>query len=65
MPSLKGNVYGDLLVEVCVETPVKLTKRQKEILQELEDGNNDNTPLSNGFFAKLKDFFADKNDSNK
>ncbi|MDR2464367.1 MAG: molecular chaperone DnaJ [Holosporales bacterium] len=60
MPSLKGNTCGDLLVEVCVETPVKLTKRQKEILQELEDGNNGNTPMSSGFFSKFKDFFAEK-----
>ncbi|MDR1908011.1 MAG: molecular chaperone DnaJ, partial [Holosporales bacterium] len=60
MPGLRGNSYGDLFVEVVVETPVKLTKRQKEILQELEEGTSENTPMSSGFFAKVKEFFADK-----
>ncbi|MDR1597613.1 MAG: molecular chaperone DnaJ [Holosporales bacterium] len=60
MPGLRGNSLGDLLVEVVVETPVKLTKRQKEILLELEDSPGDITPMSSGFFAKVKEFFADK-----
>ncbi|MDR1208238.1 MAG: molecular chaperone DnaJ [Holosporales bacterium] len=57
MPSLRGNSCGDLFVEVIVETPVKLTKRQKEILQELD--SEESTPMSSGFFAKVKEFFTD------
>ncbi|MDR0631158.1 MAG: molecular chaperone DnaJ [Holosporales bacterium] len=58
MPSLRGNSFGDLFVEVVVETPVKLTKRQKDILQELD--SEESTPMSSGFFAKVKEFFADR-----
>lgn len=61
MPRLRSSTYGDLIVEVVVETPVKLTKRQKELLQELEDGEEAsaaNRPMSSGFFAKIKDFFG-------
>jgi molecular chaperone DnaJ len=58
MPNLQG-VRGDLLVDITVETPVKLTKKQKELLQEFEKNgkNADNNPVSNGFFAKVKEFF--------
>lgn len=67
MPRLRSASYGDLIVEVVVETPVKLTKRQKELLQELEDGEQtaDNRPLANGFFAKIKDFFGGDKPSSK
>jgi molecular chaperone DnaJ len=57
MPALRGGSHGDLLVEVVVETPVKLTKHQKDILIELE--SEESTPMSSGFFAKVKEFFTD------
>ncbi|MDR2874832.1 MAG: molecular chaperone DnaJ, partial [Methylobacillus sp.] len=37
--ALRGNDYGDLMCHVTVETPVKLTERQKELLRELETIN--------------------------
>jgi molecular chaperone DnaJ len=58
MPALNGAGFGDLVVQVEVETPVKLTKRQRELLEEFqtiegEEGGR-NTPKSQGFFDKLK-----------
>ena len=62
MPSLRAASYGDLFVDVSVETPVKLTKKQKELLKEFEEAgkDTDNSPMSSGFFSKLKDFFEKK-----
>ena len=59
MPILRRNQYGDLFIEAAVETPVKLNKRQKEILEEFAvlQNNENNSPLSDKFFAKLKDFW--------
>jgi len=58
MPVLRSNMKGDLYVEVAVETPVKLSKRQKELLKEFEAENNSGSnPESEGFFAKVKDFW--------
>lgn len=55
MPVLQGRGRGDLVVEVKVETPTKLTVRQKEILRELQDTETgDECPESRGFFEKLK-----------
>lgn len=63
MPSLASNGmnhgFGDLVVQLEVETPVKLTRRQRELLEEFqtleaEEGGRNN-PGQAGFFAKLKD----------
>ncbi len=53
---------GDLMCHVVVETPVRLTDRQKELLHELEeinrkDGDKHN-PRAKSFMDKVKDFFA-------
>ncbi len=53
---------GDLMCHVVVETPVRLTDRQKELLRELEeinkkDGDKHN-PRAKSFMDKVKDFFA-------
>ncbi|WP_310498190.1 molecular chaperone DnaJ [Sandarakinorhabdus sp.] len=70
MPALNGGMagggFGDLVVEVEVETPVKLTKRQRELLEEFqvietEEGGR-NTPRSQGFFDKLKDAWNELTD---
>ena len=60
MPALRGNgAHGDLYVEVQVETPVKLSKKQKELLREFEkEGGGNNNPASAGFFAKVKEFLG-------
>jgi molecular chaperone DnaJ len=58
MPVLRGgSMTGDLYVELMVETPVKLTKRQKELLREFAAETKPGCqPESEGFFAKVKEF---------
>ncbi len=58
MPVLRSAQIGDLYIQVQIETPQKLTKRQRELLQEFEQiSSQDNNPESTGFFARMKDFF--------
>ncbi len=57
MPSLRGGSQGDMLIELAVETPVNLTGRQKELLQEFEKLSEENNPESTGFFKKVKSFW--------
>lgn len=58
MPVLRGRDFGDMFVEVRVETPRNLTKKQKELLQEFEkESSNDTHPESAGFFSRVKEFF--------
>ncbi|MEL7188094.1 MAG: molecular chaperone DnaJ [Pseudomonadota bacterium] len=59
MPVLQGRGRGDLVVEVAVETPTKLSRKQKEILEQFrETETGDECPESKGFFSKLKEAFA-------
>ena len=62
MPVLRGGgMAGDLYVEVAVETPVKLTKKQKDILREFEQASaTGSQPECESFFAKVKDFWNAK-----
>jgi molecular chaperone DnaJ len=58
MPVLRSKQTGDMYVQVVVETPQNLTKKQKELLTEFEKLSSAQThPESTGFFAKVKDFF--------
>ena len=57
MPVLNSSRKGDLYIQVDVETPVNLTARQKELLREFEGEARDNSPQSEGFFAKAKKFW--------
>ena len=57
MPALRGGGTGDLYIELSVETPVNLTNRQRELLQEFENQSKDNSPESSDFFAKVKGFW--------
>ena len=53
----RPGVFGDLVVEVRVETPVNLSKRQKELLEEFADCSDDGCqPDSSSFLDKVKDF---------
>lgn len=55
MPVLQGRGHGDMVVQVEVETPTKLSARQKELLQQFrETETGDECPRSQGFFGKLK-----------
>jgi molecular chaperone DnaJ len=56
MPVLQGRGTGDMVIEVVVETPTKLTSRQKELLRELQaTETGEETPDSKGFFDRIKD----------
>jgi molecular chaperone DnaJ len=58
MPVLRQPAVGDLYIQVAVETPQSLTKRQRELLEEFEQiSSTENSPQSNGFFSRMKDFF--------
>jgi molecular chaperone DnaJ len=61
MSVLRSAARGDMFAQVSVETPMHLTKRQQELLREFEkEGEAGRThPESEGFFAKVKDFFED------
>jgi molecular chaperone DnaJ len=59
---VRSSYPGDLLCEVVLETPVKLTEKQKDLLKELEeinrkDGSRHN-PRAKGFMDKVREFFA-------
>jgi molecular chaperone DnaJ len=59
MPVLQGRGQGELVVEIMVETPTKLTARQKELLRELQETETgDETPQSKGFFDRIKEAFG-------
>src|SRR5690349_21430735 len=61
MPVLRSRQMGDMYVQVVVETPQNLTKKQQELLAEFEKLSSGNTqPESEGFFAKVKDFFGNR-----
>ncbi|HQU47592.1 MAG TPA: molecular chaperone DnaJ [Casimicrobiaceae bacterium] len=59
---VRGSVTGDLYCHVALETPVKLTSRQKELLREFEAINQQDpdahSPKQKTFFDKLKAFFG-------
>jgi molecular chaperone DnaJ len=58
MPVLRSKQTGDMYVQVVVETPQNLTKKQRELLTEFDKISSAQThPESTGFFAKVKDFF--------
>jgi molecular chaperone DnaJ len=58
MPVLRSQQSGDLYIQVAIETPQNLTKRQRELLTEFEQlSSKENSPESSGFFSRMKDFF--------
>jgi molecular chaperone DnaJ len=62
MSVLRSKNRGDMYIEAQVETPVNLTKRQKELLQEFEkEGGGGSTRQTehHSFFAKVKEFWDD------
>lgn len=60
--SMRGNNYGDLMCHVVVETPVNLTERQRELLQEFDTINKGNAdkqnPRAKGWMDKVRNFFS-------
>jgi len=62
MPVLRSKMTGDMYIEVEVETPKNLTRRQRELLEEFERASHKETsPESAGFFSRVKEFFEGKN----
>jgi molecular chaperone DnaJ len=59
VPHLNAHGRGDLIVEVRVQTPSKLTKQQKELMRQLgESMKVENVPHSRGLFDKVKEMFS-------
>ena len=57
MPVLRSKQTGDMYVQVSVETPQNLTKKQRELLTEFEKLSSEQTqPESAGFFSRVKEF---------
>lgn len=65
MSMLRSKARGDMIVEVIVETPVNLTKKQKEILKKFDEEGNSNSPESSSFFDKVKEFWNELGGGNK
>jgi molecular chaperone DnaJ len=61
MSVLRTNQRGDMYVQVNVEVPVNLTKRQRELLEEFDKagGRKSHSPESEGFFAKVREFWQE------
>ena len=59
MPIIRSKRKGDLFVRFAVETPVNLSKRQKELLEEFRSLSEDDKcqPQTKGFMDKIKDLF--------
>jgi molecular chaperone DnaJ len=58
MPVLRSRHRGDLYVQIMVETPRNLTKKQRELLQEFSQTEKDVThPESASFFSRIAEFF--------
>ena len=65
MPVLRSKQYGDLYIQVSVETPVNLSRKQKQLLKEFEEASNEkNNPESAGFFSRVKEFWDGLGDQN-
>ena len=59
MPVLNGRGMGDMVVQIDVETPTRLTARQRELLEEFRTTETgDECPASQGFFGKIKGMFG-------
>lgn len=64
MSVLRSQSRGDMYIEVAVETPVNLSKKQKDLLEEFagQGKTRNNSPESQGFFSKVKDLWDDLKD---
>lgn len=58
MPQLRGGRWGDLYLELAVETPVNLTQKQKDLLREFEEAGRENNPETEDFFTRVKNFWG-------
>ncbi len=64
MRQMRSQACGDMYVETVIETPVNLSKRQRELLEEFDraEGGKSTSPESEGFFARIKELWGDLRD---
>ena len=64
MSVLNARQRGDMYVEARIETPVNLSRKQRDLLKEFENAGvgRSFSPESEGFFAKVKEFWEDLKD---
>ena len=61
MPALNGRgARGDMVVQIEVETPTRLSAKQRELLEAFRDTETgEECPQSSGFFSKIKGMWED------
>jgi molecular chaperone DnaJ len=64
MTTLRNDVRGDLYIEIFVETPVNLSKKQQDLIKQLDESidgkdGSKHSPESSGFFTKMREFWDD------
>lgn len=61
MPIVRSDKHGDMYATIKIETPVHLSKEQKELLEKFKEisKGNKNSPESEGFFQKIKNIWDD------
>ncbi len=62
MSIIRAGHRGDMYIHTLVETPVKLSKKQRELLKEFDKAGEHVSPASEKFFDKVKEFWADLKD---
>lgn len=63
MPVLQGRGHGDMVVQIEVETPTKLSSKQKDLLRQFQETETgEESPQSTGFFGRIKDAWEDLKD---
>jgi len=59
LPAVNSHGKGDLFVEIKVNTPAKLTRQQRELLQQLDSTlQQENRPERRGLLGKMKNMFG-------
>ncbi len=65
MSMLRSDAHGDMYINIFVETPVNLNKKQQDLLRDLDKSMDEgksagkNSPESSGFFKKIREFWDD------
>jgi molecular chaperone DnaJ len=58
MPVLRSTRVGEMYIQVVIETPRNLTRKQRDLLEAFEKASSpENNPESAGFFKRVRDFF--------
>lgn len=62
MPVLRADARGDLYIEIYVETPVNLSKKQQELLRQFDESlgkDTSHSPQTESFFKRVKGLWDD------